>query len=65
MEDPDDEIYETKVEKVVKFNKYYNALNYFSLKDNELYQQVFKVRQPKNLIVCDYSVPKIIEKVYT
>ena len=64
MEDPNGEISETKVEKAVKFNKRYNALNHFVLKDNELYRRAFKVRQPKRLIVCDYSATDIIEKVH-
>lgn len=48
----------------MKFNKRYNAYNHFVFKNNELYRQVFKVRQPKRLVVCDYNSMDIIEKVH-
>lgn len=53
LEDSDNEIWGTKAERAVKFNKRYNALNHFVLKDNELYRWALKVRQPKRLVVCD------------
>lgn len=59
------EIIEIKVEKTVKFNERYDTLNYFVLKNNELYCQAFKVGQCKRLSVCDYSATNIIEKVHT
>ena len=65
MKNPNGEIGRTKVEKTVKFNKRYDALNYFILKQNEFYYQVFKVRQPKRLIVCDYSATDILKKIHT
>ncbi len=39
----------TKVERAVKFNERYDALNHFVLKDNELYRQIFKVGQPEKI----------------
>ena len=64
MEDLDSEIYSTKVERVIKFNKCYDALNHFVLKDNDLYRRVFKIEQPEKLVVCDYNTTEMIEKVY-
>ncbi len=64
MESPDNEICETKAERAVKFNEYYDALNHFVLKDNELYQRVFKVGQPERLVVCDYNTAERIEKIH-
>ncbi len=64
LENPNSEINETKVEGAVKFNERYDALNYFVLKDNELYLRAFNVAQPERCVVCDYSAVKIIEKVY-
>lgn len=48
----------------MKFNKYYNILNYFVLQNIELYYQVFKVGQPKILVAYDYNIIEIIEKIY-
>lgn len=45
LEDFNSKISKTKAEKVVKFNECYNAFNYFILKDNELYYQIFKIKQ--------------------
>lgn len=64
MKDLNGEISEIKAEKIVKFNEYYNILNYFVLKDNELYCRAFKVGQPKRLFVCDYNTADIIKKIY-
>ena len=44
LKDPNSEISGTKAEKAVKFNERYDALNYFVLKDNELYRCEFKVQ---------------------
>lgn len=65
LKDPNSKIRRTKEEKVVKLHERYNIFNYFVLKDNELYYQEFKVRQSKRLVMCDYSVAIIIQKVYT
>lgn len=64
LEDPDGEICRTKAEKAVKLNKRYNALNYFVLKDNELYCRALKVGQPKRLVVCNYNAAETIGKVH-
>lgn len=55
----------TKAKNVIKFNKCYDALNYFILKNNELYRQKSKFGQSKQLIMYNYSVTKSIKKVYT
>lgn len=65
MKDPNGEISKTKAERAVKFNKDYNSLNYFVLQDSKLYCQLFKVGQSKRLIMCDYSIADIVEKVYS
>lgn len=64
MESLDDEICGTKAEKIVKFNEYYDTLNHFVLKDNELYQQVYKFRQPKKLVVYDNNTAEMIKKIH-
>lgn len=64
MEDLNDKICGTKAERAVKFNKCYNALIHFVLKDNELYRRVLKVGQLERLVVCDYNAMEIIEKIH-
>lgn len=64
LEDPDGEICGTKAERAVKFNERYDVLNYFVLKDNELYRRALKVGQPERLVECDYNAVETIEKVH-
>lgn len=64
LEDLNGEICGSKAEKAVKFNKGYNTLNHFVFKDNKLYNQLLKVRQPKRLVVYDYNAVKTIEKIH-
>lgn len=46
----------------MKFNKYYNIYNYFVFNNNELYHQVFKIKQLKKLVIYDYKTINIIGK---
>lgn len=64
MENFDGEICETKIEKAIKFNKHYNALNYFVLKNNELCRRTFRVGQPEKLVIYDYNVAKMLKKIH-
>lgn len=65
MKNLNGEISGIKAKRLVKFNKRYNTLYYFVLKDNKLYHQVFKFGQPKKLVLCNYSAANIIKKIHT
>ena len=64
LKNSNSELNQTKIERAMKFNEYYDTFKHFVLKDNKLYCRAFKVGQTKRLVMCDYSAADIIEKVY-